>query len=242
MRAPAARLPVDPKRLALVQGIDDTRRALARWQTRPLAVVAPWLVRSLAIAALLLATVAVIAALSVPDPTRLYLPGYHGPARLTDYLHILLRNSLVLALHALACVAGFIAGSSLPLQARHHRGLKRLLHERAGPAAMVFVGAATCFSLATQAYVLGGTAATLAAQLGIGRLELIVSLLPHAVPELTALFLPLAAWLTLGRQERWHELLAATLVCVALAVPVLLASGAAELTVWPRLIELFARG
>ena len=38
--------------------------------------------------------------------------------RLGDVGTIVERNLLVLALHAMACVAGFIAGSSLPLQAQ----------------------------------------------------------------------------------------------------------------------------
>ncbi len=73
---------------------------------------------------------------------------------------MLVRNSLVLALHALACVAGFIAGSSLPPQAERHRGVWRRVHDDAGPLAIVFVVGATRFSLCTQAYVLGSDAAT----------------------------------------------------------------------------------
>ena len=123
---------------------------------------------------------------------------------------MLFRNSLVLALHAMACVAGFIAGSSLPMQAEHHRGWWRTVHEKAGPAAIVFVAAATMFSLCTQGYVLGSGAATLAAQLDVGRTTLMLTLLPHALPELVALFLPLAAWMVASRREAWNELLAAT--------------------------------
>ena len=45
------------------------------------------------------------------------IPGVNSDADFIDYLHVLYRNSLVLALHAMACVAGFIAGSALPLSA-----------------------------------------------------------------------------------------------------------------------------
>jgi len=69
------------------------------------------------------------------------------------------RNMLVLALHAMACVAGFIAGSSLPLQAKHHHGVSRWVHEHGGRIAIGFVIAATTFSLSAQAYVLGHTLA-----------------------------------------------------------------------------------
>lgn len=238
----AMSIKVDPKQLALVRGLDDTRRALAAWQERPLAVLGPWLVGAVAIALALLGAVAAVAAASPPDPTRYAIPGLNVRADLGDYVHILIRNTLVLALHALACVAGFIAGSSLPLQAQYLSGFNRLVHERAGPLAMAFVAAATLFSLATQAYVLGGTASTLAAQLGVGLGGLLLSLLPHALPELTAVFLPLAAWLLLSREGRWNELLAATAVCVAVALPVLFATAAIELTVWPRLLAKLAWG
>ena len=50
-------------------------------------------------------------------------------------------------------------------------------------------------------------AATLSQQLEIGRATLMLTLLPHALPELVALFLPLAAWMLASRREAWNELL-----------------------------------
>ena len=97
---------------------------------------------------------------------------------------MLYRNGLVLALHAMACVAGFMAGSSLPTAATGYSGLWRKVHDRAGPLAIGFVIAATLFSLATQAYALGHGAADLSHQLGLSPLVLLVGLLPHALPEL----------------------------------------------------------
>jgi uncharacterized membrane protein SpoIIM required for sporulation len=143
----------------------------------------------------------------------------------------------VLALQAMACVAGFIAGSSLPQQAEQHRGVWRRVHEIAGPLAIAFVGAATLFSLVTQAFVLGSDAATLGAQLQIAHAPLILTLLPHALPELVALFLPLAAWLVASRRGRWDELLAATVATTALALPVLVVTALVEVYVWPDLLR-----
>ena len=226
--------------LALVQGMRDTRLALARWNKAPSKVLGPWFLLSLAICAGLLLAVYGIAKLSTPDATRYYLPGLQYAADAEDYLHVLYRNSLVLALHALACVAGFMAGSSLPLQAAHKTGVSRWVHEKAGPLAIGFVVCATVFSLMTQAYVLGGGVSTLAAQLGLSEGTFLLALTPHAVPELFALFLPLAAWMIASRNDDWHELLAATFVTVAIAVPVLLASAAVELWVSPQLIAHLA--
>jgi hypothetical protein len=185
--------------------------------------------------ALLLAVYAV-SKFSTPDETRYLIPGYNADVTFGDYAHVLFRNSLVLALHALACVAGFMAGSSLPLSASHRSGISRWVHEKAGPLAIGFVVCATLFSLGTQAYILGGEAAALAGQIGTTPGALLLTRLPHAVPELFALFLPLAAWMIASRRDDWHELLAATLVTVAIAIPIVLASAAIEVWVSPKLL------
>jgi hypothetical protein len=215
--------------MVLVQGMDATRRTLRSW-----------LGLSVAIALTLLGVVVLIAAMTPADATAVRLPNLNRPATLADYGEILYRNSLVLALHALACVAGFIAGNSLPLSAASRSGLSRWVHEKAGPLAIGFVVCATVFSLCTQAYFLGRLTSTLAAQFDVSPPLFVVTLLPHALPELTALFLPLAAWLIASRRGRWDELLAATFVTVAIAVPVLLASAAVELWVTPRIFALLA--
>jgi hypothetical protein len=231
---------VNANDLVLVQGMADTRAALHRFNDRPGRTLGPWLLLSLGIAVLLLLAVWLVAVLTVPDPTGIPLNGVAYDPGLGDYFHILYRNSLVLALHAMACVAGFMAGSSLPLSAANRSGLDRWVHEKAGPAAIAFVAAATLFSLSTQAYFIGGQASTIAEELRISPGLLVVGLLPHAIPELVALFLPLAAWLIASHQRRWNELLAATAVCVSLSVPVLLASAAIELWVSPHLMRLLA--
>ena len=226
--------------LVLVQGMADTKLALSRWNERPWRVLRPWLALSLLIALLLLVSIFVIAELSTPDSTLYLLPGVNTTAGVDDYAHVLFRNSLVLALHALACVAGFIAGSSMPLAAAQRSGVSRWVHEKAGPFAIAFVLCATAFSLCTQAYVIGSGAATISAQLGISPGLLIITILPHALPELVALFLPLAAWMIASRKEEWHDLLAATAVTVAVAVPTLLAAAAVEIWVSPHLMAAVA--
>ena len=226
--------------LVLVQGIKDTRTTLADWNRRPGAVVGDWVAASCLISLALLSAVLVIATLVTPDPTPVLLPGLQEPGHLGDVAHVLLRNSLVLALHGFACVAGFIAGSSLPLTAEQHTGVWRWIHEKAGPLAIGFVVCATGFSLVTQAWVLGGAASTLSGQLDISPALLVLGILPHAVPELIALFLPLAAWMIASRRGEWEQLLAATFVTVALAAPVLIAASAIEVYVTPHVLRSFA--
>lgn len=222
--------------LVLAQGLRDTRAVLAGWAARPWGVLGRWTAGAFATAVALLVATWVIAVLERPDPTPMYLPGVHRPGDMADVGHILWRNSLVLALHAMACVAGFIARSSLPQEAERYSGTWRWIHDKAGTLAIGFVVCATTFSLVTQAYVLGGGASTLSEQLGISPALLLVCLLPHALPELTALFLPLAAWIVASRRGDWHELLAATFVTVALAAPVLIVSAFVEVYLSPELV------
>lgn len=67
---------------------------------------------------------------------------------------------------------------------------------------------------------------------------LLAILLPHAVPELTAIFLPLAAWIIASRRGEWEQLLAATLVTVAIAVPTLVVAAVFEVHAAPNLFAL----
>jgi hypothetical protein len=220
----------------VVQGLRDTRATLAMWHKDHWRVLLPWFAGALAIAGLLLAAVWVVSKMVTPDPSPISLAGVTHDATLHDAWPILYRNSLVLALHAMACVAGFIAGSSLPMVAESKTGVWRKVHDTAGPAAIAFVAAATTFSLSTQAYALGARTADLSYHLGLSPLQLLVTLTPHAVPELVALFLPLAAWLIASRRDNWHHLMAATFVTVAIAVPMLLAACAIELWVSPKIL------
>jgi hypothetical protein len=218
-------------------GLADTRETIDLWSSQRWRVLRAWFALSLAIALTLLASVLFVASLLTPDLTPLHLPGLTSPADPGDMLPILYRNSLVLALHATACVAGFIAGASMPIAAAQRTGFSRWVHVKAGELAILFVCAVTIFSLGTQALYLGFQGSTLAYQLHISHLELIVSVLPHAVIELTALFLPLAAWLIASRRGEWNQLLAATFVTVAIAIPMLLLAAVIEVYVWPQILE-----
>ena len=222
--------------LALVRGLGATRATLADWNAQPGRVLWRWSAASLAVAAGLLVAVWMVAGAATPDPTPLTVPGLTSPPSTADVLQILRNNSLVLALHSFACLAGYIAGSSLPREAARRRGVWRRVHDLAGPLAIAFVSAATLFSLMTQAFVLGTSASTLAAQFHVSPARFLVALLPHALLELWALFLPLAAWLLASRRGRWDELLAATVVTTAIAIPALVLAALIEVYVSPHLI------
>jgi hypothetical protein len=226
---------MDASSYALYHGVRRTRSTLRAWQRRPLPVLGAWLAGSaLAAGALLLAVLAVAWLSSgYSQPIQLRPPFAVGGA--ADVGAVLAHNLLVLALHAMACVAGFIAGSSLPLQAHSKSGVSRWVHAHGGRIAIAFVVLATAFSLSAQAYLIGHTLAGVAHFLKVSPGLLLLVLLPHAIPELIALFLPLAAWIIASRREQWDQLLAATVVTVCAALPVLLACAFWEVYAAPHL-------
>ncbi len=223
--------------MALAQGMRETRGALREWRGDPRPVLRAWLLGGLSFAAGLLGAVLVVASVVQPEDTIFYIPGVSFDADLGDYFAVIWRNGLVLALHAVACVAGFIAGSSLPLQAEQMTGFKRMIHERARPLAFAWVVIVISFSLITQAYILGSTGSQLADQLSISPATLVLTVAPHALTELTAVFLPLAAWTIASRKGEWGSLLAATFATVAVAMPMLVVAAAWETLVWPTLLR-----
>jgi uncharacterized membrane protein SpoIIM required for sporulation len=226
---------MDASAYAFAHGVRHTRTTLHEWQRAPGRVVGRWVAGSAVAAAGLLAAVWVVASLDGAYSHYLYLQPPFKVGEVDDVLRVLRSNLLVLALHGMACVAGFIAGSSLPLQAEQHTGISRWLHAHGGRIAIAFVVCATTFSLSAQAYVIGHELAGISTFLKVSPALLLLGVLPHAIPELIALFLPLAAWILASRKGEWEQLLAATLVTVAIAVPVLVVAAFIEVYVSPHL-------
>lgn len=224
------------------QRLASTKAALSRWRRDPVPVLREWFLGAALVALGLLTAVTVIAYLIQPDPFLIGIVGVWYAPDLEAAAEVLFRNSLVLALHAFACVAGFLAGSALALENERRSGVSLWVHERARPVALAWVLGVTVFSLCTQAFELGFTAATLAASFQISPLLLMATVFPHAMAELIALFLPLAAWTMASRRDGWDELLAATAATVVIAIPLLLAAVAWELTVWPLIVQAVAPG
>jgi len=153
--------------LVLARGMRDTRATLARWGRQPLPVLGSWVAAAAMISLLLLAAVLVVASVVKPDLGFGYVPAPPEGPDVRRILEVIGRNSLVLALHAFACIAGFIAGSSLPLSTARRSGISRIVHEKARPIAFAWVIGVTSFSLITQAFALGLTRSTLAHSLAI---------------------------------------------------------------------------
>lgn len=233
--------PTGLRALAVVRGWPAARATLRAWRTRPLAVFAPWIAISFAIALILLGLVWLVGASSSADPTRLDLRQLLEvqDSWLRDAWHLFRANMLVLALHAMACLAGFIVHLALtdPVEEEYPR--VAALSRGLAIIAVGFVPLATVLSISTQAWVLGSRASTLADQLHLPVPTVLWTTVAHSLPELTAVFLPLAASLYLiiarGRPD---QLLAATVASVIVAIPVIAASAVVETRTWPdRLVE-----
>jgi hypothetical protein len=211
----------------------DTRFALRSWLRAPSQLV-PWVALSALIAALLLLATYVVALLATPHPGSGTLIAADPSSRLSDGLFVLGRNLTVLALHLLVCFATYLVRRSLPLQADGMRGVQGWVHRHAAGPALLVVVLLTLFSLVQQALALGHALADSSGSAGLSAAGLLVRLLPHAVPELIALFLPLAAVIWLERQNRGQDLLAAMAACTIVAVPVVALSAWLEVAVASR--------
>lgn len=227
---------MDANQYVLAHGMRRTRSILEGWEKEPWPVIRTWVLGAVLIALGMLAAVTVVASTVLPDYGFHYGPTADHARSMNQVLEVLGRNSLVLALHAFACVAGFIAGATLPLTASTKTGFKRLVHEKARPIAFGWVIAVTCFSLLTQTVGLGLVGATIAWDEHISAPLLVLTALPHALLELTAVFLPLAAWTIASRKGEWDQLLAATMVTVAIAIPMLIVAATWEVFVWPQIL------
>jgi hypothetical protein len=221
-------------------GLAATRGAFSDWSANPGRVIGRWFAGAGLAAALLLVGTLVVAEVS-PGTRAIDLAVPPVSTGQGGYMMTILgHNLLVLALHAFACVAGFIAGSSLPATARRLGGLQRAVHEYGARFAIGFVALATLFSLANQTVDLGTSAAGVAHELHTGPALLLLALLPHAAPELVALFLPLAAWVRASRRGEWDQLLAAAILTTVLALPILVVAASWETYGAPLLIRLVA--
>lgn len=210
----------------------ETRATLDRWGETPARVIGRWLLGSFSIACAMLVAVYVVSLLTTGTDSAT-IPNILGETKYSDVLVVLFRNLLVLALHGFVCLAGFMAMRALPEQSKYKSGVNRWVHEHAGPFAMVFVSCATIFSITTQTWILGHQVADLSYVLDLSKATLMLTVLPHALLELTAVFLPLAAFLMASRKNDWHELLAATIVTVSVALPMVLVAATLEAYLWP---------
>ena len=234
---------MNTENMALVQGWADTRDALRRWAARPghvAAAVGARQPRDRAAAAD--ADVGGRQGLDARPHRASTSPASTRPPTLGDFGFVLYRNGLVLALHGFACVAGFMAGSSLPQVAEGYSGVWRWIHDKAGPLAIGFVICATLFSLAhaglrARQRRLDALARSSTSPPACCCSRSRCTRVPGALRAL-----PPARRMDDREPPRsaWNELLAATFVTVAIAIPIVVAAAAVETWVTPGLLRWLA--
>ncbi|HTU32049.1 MAG TPA: stage II sporulation protein M [Solirubrobacteraceae bacterium] len=153
-----------------------------------------------------------------------------------DALYVFRRNLLVLGIHLCACWIGAILGrpyrpapESMGRLGRLHRPVPDWM----GRIALLWALLVTLLSVGVQALALGRLLADISVAADIPRLQLLVLVLPHAVPELLAVFLPLGLFLLEAHRGRLERLGLWSLQAAAIALPVLLCAAAIETYVTP---------
>ena len=223
--------------LAVVQGWDETRATLARWNADPWRTLRTWALGSLAVTGLLLTLTWIVAETTIADPQLHSYPGLTRDATLHDFGFLLYRNGLVLALHALACVAGFIAGSQLPTAAQDYRGLVRKLHEAAGPRRSPSSPPPRC-SRSPRRPTRSATAPPRWRSSSASRRSSCWSRCCRTpCPSCSRSSSRWPPGRSPASGARWNELLAATFATTAIAIPLLLLAAGIETWVTPSLLS-----
>ena len=187
-----------------------------------------WLPVSLAAAAALLVVVLVVATLSGESPQ---LPENGPPfatGNIADAATIFAENLLVLLLYSMGGVAASVIHRWR--DARAATANRAVASRLAVATVIVLLLLAAC----RQAYILGHGLAGFADYFYVSRWRLWLGVLPHALPELTGIFLPVAAWRFAGREGRQRELLALTVVAALAALPLLAGAALIEVYISPK--------
>lgn len=158
-----------------------------------------------------------------------------------NLLSIFQRNCMVLAIHFLACYVGAIIGR--PHKPAHDRWgkLGKVLHRETpqwlSKFALAYAFSATAASVAVQVTGLGLFLNDIASAGHVGRLEMLLLTLPHALIELVAVFLPLALFLIVAKRGQLSRLSVLSWQSLAIALPLIMFAALIETFVTPLLIQ-----
>lgn len=228
----------EAERAAAASGARETTAALHVWLVVERGrVLLGWTGMAAGICALLLLSALGVSLITPETNTRL-LPVAATGGDGTSFAFVAVRNFIVLLLHLMVCFATYLARRVVPPSEHVRARVDQWVHEHASGAAVAFVIGCTVFSLTLQAWALGGDMRNAASTLDLSPGGLVLRLLIHGIPELTAIFLPLAACILTVRRDV-NSLAAASILCCAVCVPVLL--GAAALEVWVTPVLGFGR-
>lgn len=150
------------------------------------------------------------------------------------------RNMLVLTIHFLACAVGGIIGrphQPLPESWSRFRRLDRELPPWLARGALLYALCATLTSVALQTTGNSFVLADLAAYLRIDSAWVIFLVLPHAIPELVGVFLPLALFLVNARRGQLAVLSVWAWQSAVIGLPLVAGAALIEAFVTPQWIH-----
>jgi hypothetical protein len=207
-------------------------RALAGWPE-----VGRWAAIAGVVAAVLLGCVGLLATNLRGDFWAGAEDGVFAPHHdFGDVMYVFRRNLLVLGIHLCACWIGAIIGrrhEPSPDRWQWVVALNRPVPAWMGRAALCYALLVTLLSVVLQATALGRQLADESRAASISATHLLALVLPHAVPELIAVFLPLGLFLLEAQRARLDRLGVWSLQAAAIALPVLLCAAVIETYVTP---------
>jgi hypothetical protein len=213
----------------MVAAANSLARHIPSGAARTWSTIVRWLPIALIAAAVLLVGVLVIAVLS---PESSQAPA-HGPPFVTgnilDAATIFGKNLLVLALFAMGNVAAFV----IQRWRTAATGPPNTRTELMTRLAIAMVLGLLLFAAFRQAYALGHRLAAFSGYFYVSRWRLWLGVLPHALPELTGVFLPAAAWIFAARQGKQRDLFTLTIAATLAALPLLATAALLEVYVSP---------
>ena len=132
-------------------------------------------------------------------------------------------------------VATFACLRTLPMQAEHRFGWDRFIHRSLARPTLVAVAGAAVYSMTHLSVTIGARLAAVSRELHQPAANILAALLPHTIPELTAVFLPLGATIIVARRDP-DRLIAAMAVCAVIGTVLLAGAAVCETWLSPRLL------
>lgn len=160
-----------------------------------------------------------------------------------DWKYTVTKNFLVLGIHFGACLIGAIIGRSqrdakIPKEERTPgKSYWNDLPDWIIKLTLIYAWIVTLSSIYLQAEKSGEIIADLAAYLNASPILVVVAFFPHALLELSAVFLPLGLFLLEARLQKLHHIGWWSIQSLLLAIPLVLFAATIEILFTPHLFE-----
>jgi uncharacterized membrane protein SpoIIM required for sporulation len=152
---------------------------------------------------------------------------------ISDAARIFGENLLVLSLYTMGNIAALVVKRWRAGEEQRRMISRKLVSQLA----MAMVIGLLVFAACREAYALGRGLAGFSGYFYASPWRLWLGVLPHALPELTGIFLPVVVWFLAIREGKEHELLTYTAAAVLAALPLLATAALMEVYVSPKVFR-----